>query len=129
MHEDKDIILVVDYHDENLVIRRFDCSTGEECFIKHPTTAEAIEQVVSDARAEMVGDGGKVVWVMESTTGWARVKELLGSSAVFRMANVLQMPLPPKARRRKTDKIDTARMLRDDVVFNQSKRFASSLAG
>ena len=29
------------------------------------------------------------------------------------MANVLQMPLPPKARRRKTDKVDTARMQRE----------------
>ena len=35
------------------------------------------------------------------------------SAAVFQIANVLQMPLPPKARRRKTDKIDTARMLRE----------------
>jgi transposase len=69
--------------------------------------------LVSDARRELSGSDGKVVWVMESTTGWARVKDLLGSSARFQMANVLQMPLPPKARRRKTDKIDTARMLRE----------------
>jgi transposase len=32
---------------------------------------------------------------------------------MFELANVLQMPLPPKARRRKTDKIDTARMQRE----------------
>jgi transposase len=113
MHESKDIILVVDYHDKNLVIRRFDYSTGEENLFKRPTTAEAITKVVSDARSEIVGQDGKVVWVMESTSGWARVKDLLGSSAAFRMANVLQMPLPPKARRRKTDKIDTARLLRE----------------
>ena len=50
---------------------------------------------------------------MESTTGWARVKELIGSRVRFIMANVLQMPLPPKAYRRKTDKIDTGRMLRE----------------
>jgi len=31
----------------------------------------------------------------------------------FDLANVLQMPLPPKARRRKTDKVDTARMQRE----------------
>jgi len=31
----------------------------------------------------------------------------------FIVANVLQMPLPPKAYRRKTDKIDTGRMLRE----------------
>jgi transposase len=29
------------------------------------------------------------------------------------LANVLQMPLPPKARRRKTDKVDTARLQRE----------------
>ncbi len=113
MHGNKDIILVVDYHDKNLVIRRFHSATGEENILKRPTTAEAITQVVSQARQELDGSDGKVMWVMESTTGWARVKELLGSSAVFQMANVLQMPLPPKARRRKTDKIDTARMLRE----------------
>jgi transposase len=41
------------------------------------------------------------------------VKELIGSRAEFIMANVLQMPLPPKAYRRKSDKIDTGRMLRE----------------
>jgi transposase len=50
---------------------------------------------------------------MESTTGWARVKELLEGKARFVLANVLQMPLPPRARRKKTDKIDTARLLRE----------------
>ena len=38
---------------------------------------------------------------------------LTGDRVVFCLANVLQMPLPPKARRRKTDKIDTARLLRE----------------
>jgi hypothetical protein len=113
MYENKDIILAVDYHDQNLVIRRFDCSTGEENVFKRPTTAEAITQVISQARQELADGDSKVVWVMESTSGWARVKELLDSSVVFQMANVLQMPLPPKARRRKTDKIDTARILRE----------------
>jgi len=50
---------------------------------------------------------------MESTTGWARVKKLLGGRAEFLLANVLQIPLPPKARRKKTDKLDTARLLRE----------------
>ena len=35
---------------------------------------------------------------MESTTGWARVKDLLGDRVQIILANVLQMPLPPKAR-------------------------------
>jgi hypothetical protein len=54
-----------------------------------------------------------VTWIQESTTGWARVQELHGDRVQFRLANVLQMPLPPKARRRKTDKIDTARIQRE----------------
>jgi len=29
------------------------------------------------------------------------------------LANVLELPLPPKARRRKTDKLDTVRLLRE----------------
>jgi transposase len=41
------------------------------------------------------------------------VKELLGSRVRFDLANVVQMPLPPKSRRRKTDKVDTARMQRE----------------
>jgi transposase len=54
-----------------------------------------------------------VVWIQESTSGWARVKELLGDRVEFLLANVVQMPLPPKGRRRKTDKIDTARVQRE----------------
>ena len=38
---------------------------------------------------------------------------MLGEQVEFRLANVLQMPLPPKGRRRKTDKIDTARLQRE----------------
>ena len=68
---------------------------------------------MDDARAQAERVGGRVIWVMESTTGWARVKDLLGSSAKMVLANVLQMPLPPKARRKKTDKIDTKRLLRE----------------
>jgi transposase len=69
-------------------------------------------QVVEDARQE-VAEGGDVIWIQESTTGWARVHELLGDRVTFLLANVLQMPLPPKAKRRKTDKVDTARILRE----------------
>jgi transposase len=54
-----------------------------------------------------------VVWIQESTTGWARVEALLGRRVEFHLANVVQMPLPPKGRRRKTDKIDTARLQRE----------------
>jgi transposase len=38
---------------------------------------------------------------------------LNGWRVQFVMASILQMPLPPKAYRRKSDKIDTGRMLRE----------------
>jgi transposase len=59
-----------------------------------------------------------VVWIQESTSGWARVQELLLDRVDFRLANVLQMPLPPTGRRRKTDKIDTARIQREHLNGN-----------
>ena len=48
--------------------------------------------------------GNLGAWVL-----WRRV----GERAEFVLANGLQMPLPPKARRRQTDKIDTARIQRE----------------
>jgi transposase len=113
MYTRKDIILAVDYHDQNIVVRWFNCDTGEERVLKHPTTPEAICEGVDDAVRQVAQAGGRVLWIMESTTGWARVKALLGERARLIVANVLQMPLPPKARRRKTDKIDTQRLLRE----------------
>jgi len=113
MYDRKDIILAVDYHAENTEIRWLNCASGEERCLNIPTTRGGILRLVEKAVGEASLAGGKVVWIMESTTGWARVKELIGSRVHFIMANVLQMPLPPKAYRRKTDKIDTGRMLRE----------------
>ena len=110
MHHD--ILLTVDYHDQNCVIRKHERATGREQVLSVPTTAQSLNQVVDQAQAQ-AGPQGKVVWLQESTTGWARVQELLGSRTEFLLANVLQMPLPPKARRRKTDKVDTARLQRE----------------
>jgi transposase len=108
-----DIVLAVDYHDEKLVIRWFDCATGEEKLLKRQTSRRAIREVVRSAAKEVAPRGGTVWWIMESTTGWVRVKEVVKPPAEFVVANVLQMPLPPKGRRRKTDKIDTRRLLRE----------------
>ena len=113
MYDRKDIILVADYHAENTEVRWFNGHTGEERRVRIPTTRGRIRSLVRQAVREASSVGGKVVWVMESTTGWARVKELIGPQAHFVMANVLQMPLPPKAYRRKSDKIDTGRILRE----------------
>jgi transposase len=113
VYDRKDIILAVDYHAQNIEVRWLNCSTGEERCLNIPTTRIGILRLVEKAIAEASPVGGKVVWIMESTTGWARVKELIGSRVQFVIANVLQMPLPPKAYRRKTDKIDTGRMLRE----------------
>jgi transposase len=113
MYNSKDIILAVDYHAENTEIRWFNCHTGEERQLNIPTVRGGILRLVEKAIAEAAQVGGKVTWIMESTTGWARVKELIGSRVQFVLANVLRMPLPPKAYRRKSDKIDTGRMLRE----------------
>lgn len=109
----QDTILVVDYHDERCVIRTVDCMTGKQSLCKVQTTAPSLLAVVDQAAACARNRGGKAVWLQESTTGWARVKQLIGGKAEFLLANVLQMPLPPKAQRRKTDKVDTARLARE----------------
>ncbi|MBN1763845.1 MAG: transposase [Sedimentisphaerales bacterium] len=113
MYTEKDIILAVDYHDKNMVIRWFNCHTGEENILKVETTNLTILGLIDKAVSEASRVGGRVIWIMESTTGWARVKDLIGDKVSVRVANVLQMPLPPKAYRRKTDKVDTGRMLRE----------------
>ena len=113
MYAREDIILAVDYHDENMVIRKFNCHSGQERLIKCRTTNSNIRRIVSGSANEAAKVGGRVFWIMESTTGWPRVKEAIGSMAKLLVANVLQMPLPPKAYRRKTDKVDTKRILRE----------------
>src|ERR1700680_4275049 len=106
------ILLTVDYHDQNCVIRRVCARTGEERVFSVATTEGDLRQVVTQARAEG-GRRVRIVWLQESTTGWTRVQAALGDRVEFLLANVLQMPRPPKAHRRKTDKVDTARLQRE----------------
>lgn len=113
MYTSNDVVLTVDYHLEHCEVRWLNCATGQERCSNIPTQRRSILRLVEEALAEAAAAGGKVIWIMESTTGWARVQELLGSRAAFIMANVLQMPLPPKAYRRKSDKIDTGRIQRE----------------
>jgi hypothetical protein len=115
MGTSKDIVLVVDYHAENLEVRIFNAATGEERTANVKTTRANILRLAEGATTEAAESGGRVRWIMESTTGWARVKELIGSRVDFVLANVLQIPLPPKAYRRKSDKIDTGRLLREEL--------------
>lgn len=113
-----DITLTVDYHDNNCVIRRLDLATGEEqLFTRVPTDRQSLKAIVTQAVRDTKGRG-RVIWIQESTTGWARVQRLVRPYCQFVLANVLQMPLPPKARRRKTDKVDTARMQREYLAGN-----------
>ena len=125
MDERKDIILVADYHAQNIEYRWFNQATGEERTGRYPTSQAGIVQQIAQAEKELT-PGGRIVWIMESTTGWARVKKLLGERAQFVLANVLQMPLPPKARRRKTDKIDTGRILREYLHGSLPQSFQPS---
>src|SRR5262249_36115011 len=108
----QDILLTVDYHDQTCVVRRLARATGAEEVFAVPTTPEDLGQL-ADRAGRAAGPGGRVVWIQESTTGWARVQGLVGGRAEFLLANVLPMPLPPLGRRRKTDKIDTARLQRE----------------
>lgn len=107
------IVIVTDYHLNKTSFRWFDQASGEERTFSRSTRPETFERVLEDARAIAEARGGKVVWIMESTTGWARVKQWFSGRGAFVLANVLQIPLPAKARRRKTDKLDTKRLLRE----------------
>jgi len=77
-----------------------------------PTEPAAICEVVASARSVAWARGGRVVWLMESTTGWARVAGLLGDGVELVTANALAMPKSAGARRKKTDKLDARRLLR-----------------
>lgn len=109
-----DVVLAVDYHDAHCMIRRRNLATGEESVRKVNTQRPVLESWMRQAADEARRQGGRAVWIQESTTGWARMAQLAAECGVeFVLANVLQMPLPPKAKRRKTDKVDTARLLRE----------------
>ena len=110
----KDILLTVDYHDAHCVIRRKNLASGEESVRRVDTDRDTLRAVMLTAVRHAKAQRGRAVWLQESTTGWARMTRLAADCRVeFVLANVLQMPLPPKARRRKTDKIDTARLQRE----------------
>ena len=111
----KDITLTVDYHDHACVIRWYDHSTQKDQVFAEVLKAKKSLNEIVDALRLVASRQGHVVWIQESTTGWARVQELLRNRVDFRLANVVQMPLPPKGRRRKTDKVDTARMQREHL--------------
>lgn len=114
MSNSQNIVLAVDYHDAHCVVRRRDLATGKESVRRLPTERPALEDLMRETVLEAERRGGRAVWIQESTTGWARMTQLATECGIeFILANVLQMPLPPKAKRRKTDKIDTARLLRE----------------
>jgi transposase len=102
----------VDYHDQTCVVRCHRPAAGTEQVLSVPTAPDTLAQLVEQARRRD-GPAARVAWVQESTTGWARVRDLLGDRVDFQLANVLQMPRPPKARHTKTDKVDTARLQRE----------------
>lgn len=126
MNQHKDIVLANDYHAENIEFRWFNEATGETRLGNYPTSKANILRQIEQAERELT-PGGRIVWIMESTTGWARVKDLIGNRVTFVLSNVLQMPLPPKAYRRKSDKIDTGRILREYLNGELPTSFQPSL--
>lgn len=110
----QDIMLTVDYHDAHCVVRRREGNAAKSSVARVPTDPEVLRALMRSAVRQARLQGGRVIWIQESTTGWARMQRLAAECGVeFVLANVLQMPLPPKARRRKTDTIDTARLERE----------------
>ena len=110
----KDILLTVDYHDAHCMIRHKNLATGQETVRKVDTERDTLRTCMLTAVRDAKAQRGRAVWIQESTTGWARMAQLAAGCRVeFVLANVLQMPLPPKAKRRKTDAIDTARLQRE----------------
>lgn len=106
-------VLSVDYHDQTSVIRDYASGTGAERVQSVPTDPTALRRVVEQAAA----GGRAVIWIQESTTGWARVKELLGPHVHdFLLANVLQLPRRPKEGGKKTDRLDTQRVLHEYLL-------------
>lgn len=69
MYTRNDVILTVDYHLEHLEVRWLNCATGQEQQRNIPTDRRAIERLVAEAQTEAAAGGGKVIWIMESTTG------------------------------------------------------------
>jgi len=110
---DKDIVLVIDYHDKNLEFRRWNQATGQEDCFNRANEREVLLKLLEGLAAQARAQGGELVPIMESTTGWARVKGLCLGYGELRLVNVLEMPLPAKARRKKSDKLDTGRLLRE----------------
>jgi transposase len=107
------ITVTVDYHDQNCRVRYRNGRTGQERLTTVPTTRADLDTQIERAAADGRAHGCRVVWIQESTSGWARVQELIAGRLEFVLANVLQMPQPPKGRRQKTDTIDTARLQRE----------------
>lgn len=108
-----EVVVVVDYHKKNLEFRVHNRLTGKERTFNRETSRKTVLGVLEMVSQEAGGQGGRVVWIMESTTGWARVKKLVEGKCEFLLVNVLQLPLAPAAHKRKTDKMDTGRVMRE----------------
>jgi transposase len=105
----------VDDPDPTGVVRARRTATGTAPVLSVPTAPDALARRVDQAHRHD-GRAARVAWVQESTTGWARVRDLLGAPVDFQLANVRQMPRPPKAHRNKTDQVDTARLQRASLA-------------
>ena len=68
LHSPNDVILTVDYHLEHLEMRWLNCAHGQEKCHNIPTDRRSIERLGAAALAEATVAGGKVIWIMESTS-------------------------------------------------------------
>ena len=102
---------------KNTEVRWFHCHTGEERCFKIATTRVGILRLVETAISEAAESDGKVIWIMESTAGWARVKELIGSRVQFILANVLPRSYSPEVHWREVRRLVDSRQ---DLVERQT---------
>ena len=110
MHESKDIVLSIDYHADNIEFRWLDLASGEERTGNIPTSRPQILQLIQDVRKEL-SPGGQIVWLIESTTGWARVKDLLDGQVRFVLTNE-PLAKPPESQRKRPPLVSSERFSR-----------------
>ncbi|MGB2755869.1 MAG: hypothetical protein WBD75_10510 [Phycisphaerae bacterium] len=71
--------MVVDYHAQNINFRWFNRAAAEERVGKYATSKAGILRQLEQAARE-VDRSGKMIWIMESTTGWASEYSLDGTA-------------------------------------------------
>lgn len=110
----QDILLTVDYHDENCVVRRFDQRSGSENVFTVPTDPRRLAEVVAQAQTLLRRRrSGQVSGFKKAPRAGRACKRCSPTASGSSWPTSCRCRCRPKARRRKTDRIDTARIQRE----------------